>query len=218
MALSVLVSDVMLGIRRRVDAERDTDFLPDAELISYINTSMKRLHRILAEAYPERFRKEVLITSDGSPSYDLPADWLGTIGVDRQCSIDDYDPLYVLNEFERNRYPATTRATSRAYRALVGKLWLYPTPVSGQVYRHVYLPTPTPITASGDTIDGILGLEELIELDVAVRITLKEEGDASAFAAERDRMVKEAEDVALLANVMTARRIAVPGDSCDWDD
>lgn len=211
---SVTVAALIVRIRRWVSADGDTAFLPDTEVLDYLNEEWPRVYAIYTKAYPELFRTEVETTTDGTAFRPLPADFFATIGVDYKQSASRYFRLRRLMEAERNRYNGTSSQRSRSFRVIQNSLYFYPTPPTGQVYRHIYLPT-APVLGLGDSIDGILGHEKFLELECAIRIiAAKDEADAGQLVALRDRCLAEVQEEATMRQ---AEESIYPVDEYDED-
>jgi hypothetical protein len=207
MARSVAVSTIMLRARRWANMERDTDFLPDSELLEYVDSAWTRLYKLYAAAWPERFQTEQSITTvAGTATYALPADHLASIGVDSSDG-GRWSAMRPLQEEDRNAYQDGGQPLG--WRVIGANLALYPTPGSAIALRHIYLPTAPALTSTAATIDGVLGHERLIELDVALRLKAKEEADASALFAEYMRMRAEVEEEAQMRVLRTPQTIAI---------
>lgn len=212
MARSVAVSVIMTRARRWANMERDTDFVSDAELLEYVDSAWTRLYALYAKAWPERFQTtQTVTTSSGTATYALPADYLGTISVD--CQVGSvYYPLPLIEEYQRNDFQTGYSVNPAGYRVIGENLVVIPTPTATLSIRHTYLPTATPITSSATTIDGVLGHERLIELDVALRLKAKEEADTAALFAEYMRLREEVEEEATMRSVRTGQTIAITRD------
>lgn len=211
---SVSVANIIVRVRRWVSAAGDTVFLPDAEVVDYINEEYPRIYAMYAKAFPELFRTEVDVTSTGVATYALPADYFETIGVDWKQSSTRTFRLKRLMESERNRYSGVTSGPSRSYRVLGNTLALFPTPRVGDVYRHIYCPTaPTYIVS--DSIDGILGHEKLLELAIAIRVIAgKDEADTTQLA----QLYAECKAEVMEEAAMRDAEAVYPTDECDADD
>lgn len=222
MADLVLVSAILTGARREADKENDPH-VSDAELLLYMQQSWKRLYAIYAKAWPERYRTEQTITSTGVAGYAVPAAYMGTIAVDYKESPSVYIELELLQEEERNLFNGVASGRSVAYRVLgdgaSAAVNLYPTPVTGQVYRHIYLPVATTLTAASQ-LDVMNGHDRWLELDLAIRMLNKEESDVRSRIEERDRLLADVLEEAQLRSVTTPHRIAMRGenliDPADW--
>lgn len=181
----VTVSDIMLGARERID-DAGGALVEDTPLILYINQAFGKYYDILVSAEPAFFQAEATVTTvAGTRPYNLPDDWYGTMFVDRLVSGDEYQPVKRLRPDQRLAF--TERGQPCRYQVEGGKLAIYPRPDSIYTLRHTYVPTWTKITDSANQIDGLLGNEDLIELECAVRALSKEfDGNAPAgLVAER---------------------------------
>lgn len=153
----------------------------EAQYVAFVSDEYTRLHAAYVKAEPDRYRTEATITGvTGTSAYALPADWLATLHVDF-TSGSIREPLQRLQEQDRNRY-ITTSGQSRAYRLIGTNVVLYPTPLTGQSYTHIYLPTAPVLTAAispaatalANTIDCRMGHERYLQFCIA-RILLNAE-------------------------------------------
>jgi hypothetical protein len=145
----------------------------EAEYISFIDEEHARLYAMYVQAEPDRYRTEATITGVGGTSaYALPSDWLATIAIDF-ASGSVREPLCRLQEQDRNRYLNST-GQSRAYRVIGTNVVLYPAPLTGQTYTHIYLPTAPTLSAVGTSIDCRLGHDKWLEMCVARTLLNKE--------------------------------------------
>lgn len=160
-----------------------------------INASLGAWHGFIAKAVPERYEAEQIITADGSTSYPLPADHYQTIGVDYQLTSNCRVALKRLMVQERNAYSTDQNVQAEGYRLKGTTLVLLPPPSSG-TYYHVYVTAAPVLTQPSDSIDAVNGWEEWIVYDVAIKMLLKEESDASALIAERNKIQAEMEAAA----------------------
>jgi hypothetical protein len=210
MARSVAVSTIMLRARRWANMERDTDFVPDAELIEYVDSAWTRLYKLYAAAWPERFQTEQTIaTVVGTATYAVPADWMSTISVDRYLGAEWVD-LLPIEEQDRNSFQF--QGDPVAFRVIGDNLTLYPTPGAGLTLRHIYLPTAVSITDPAQIIDGILGHERMIELDVAIRLKAKEESDSSQLQSKYDAIEIEVMEEAQMRILRSAQTVGMVND------
>jgi len=139
---------------------------PETEYLRRVNRHYARLHAFYVGMEPDRYRTEATITVSvaDTASYPLPEDWLSTIGIDAVVG-NQRPELVRLHEEERNDYIGQT-GQSRAFRLLGSNVVLYPTPIVGQVYRHIYLPT-APVLLIGASVDCRVGHEAWLEWCVA---------------------------------------------------
>jgi hypothetical protein len=120
------------------------------------------------KAEPDRYRTEVTITAGtGGDVHVQPARRLvlhhrGRLRQRQRRARE----LRRLQEEERNDYIGQT-GTAEAFRDIGATITLYPTPTTGQLYTHIYLPTAPVISTVADTIDCRIGHEDWIEKVVA---------------------------------------------------
>lgn len=187
--------------------ERDTDFVSNSELLEYVDSAWCRLYGLYAKAWPERFQTtQTVSVSAGTATYALSSDYFGTISVD-VLDGSTYYALPLIQEHQRNDFQHATGFGG--YRVIGSNLTFVPTPTASATVRHTYLPTATAISSSATTIDGVLGHERLIELDVALRLKAKEEADSSQLFAEYQRIREEVEEEAVMRSVRTGQTIAM---------
>lgn len=145
----------------------------EAQYVSVCNDEFCRLYAYYVAAEPDRFRTEETITAlAATPNYDLPDDWLSTIGVDYVSGETRFE-LERLQEYARNDY-RQSGGHSLAFRVIADEVILYPTPVVGQTYTHIYIPTAPVISSTADTIDCRLGHDKFLQMCIA-RTLLKTE-------------------------------------------
>lgn len=186
MARSFTVAQLRTKARRRADQET-TARITDDELNDYLSSAYTELYEYLAKAGLAYFESTQAITSTGVATVALPADHFQTIGVDYQLDTQRWVELANLQGQERNLF---NQAGSRslAYRLVGGSLVFYPTPPTGQVYRHIYVPAPADLTLDAQTVDGVSGWEELIVINAAIRCLAKDESDTAPLERERDQL------------------------------
>ena len=129
--------------------------------------------------------------------------------VDRLISGDEYLPVQRLRPDQRLTF--TERVEPQRYQIEGGQLALYPRPAAVYTLRHTYIPVWTAITLSTQTIEGLLGNEDLIELECAVRALSKEfDGNAPAgLVAERKEALERLQEKAFQRNVIDAQVVGM---------
>lgn len=203
MARSVTVQSIVDMVQILVE-DPSHKLASETDYIRRIDRTAARLYRFYVEAEPDRFRTEATITAGTGivvgtvASYALPAAWLSTIGVD-YANGSQREQLDRLQEEERNDYVGQT-GTSRAFR-LVGSsnITLYATPVVGQTYIHIYMPTAPDLTvaiapaltALTNTIDCRLGHEDWIEKCVARDLLKMKNEYAGQWDSDIDKIEAE---------------------------
>lgn len=149
----------------------------EAQYVGFISDEYTRLYAAYVEAEPDRFRTEATITGITSTSaYALPSDWYATVGVD-YVSGSVRKQLRRLLEADRNQY-FVSGGDPDAYRVIATNVVIYPTPVTGQTFTHIYLPTAAPLTSVATSIDCRLGHERYLQFCVArILLTTEESYD-----------------------------------------
>lgn len=182
-----------------------------ATLLGYVSDSRAELHDMLADVDPSRFETTQAIATVGAASFNLPADYRSTIGVDYQDTSGIWRELEWIDERERNRFQSLGNAlqTAEAFRLIQSTLVLYPTPPSGQTYRHLYVPIPAKLVADTDVIEGVSGWDEYIVVDAIIKCVLSEaDPDMAPPWMARKAELKQRIEELRSARVMTqARRV-----------
>lgn len=188
MARSVTVQVIVDGARFLAD-DANGKLASTSAMVTFTDLLWARLYSFYLAAEPDRFRTEATITSDGTATYTLPTDWFSTIGIDFFFGTSNVCELERLQETERNMFVGQGSGQSRKYRLGATTIVLFPTPVLGQTYRHIYLPTAPALTVVGSTIDCRMGHEEYLQLCLARKLLQKEE----AYDGRWDRQIDKIE-------------------------
>lgn len=165
-------------IRQRADMEH-TDFVTDAELDQLINTEYAELYGLLVRHSLQRSETVQTITADGSENYDLEASFYSLVGVFRT----EGDVRVRLSRHSERFRAGSVNGPATSYRLINFTLELYPRPTSG-TYEVVYIPVPAELTNDADTLDGVLGWEEMVVISAAIKCLQKEE-------AEHDHLLRD---------------------------
>lgn len=162
MARTVTLGTLVTRCQRRADLENQDN--PSAsEWKEMIHLVYAELYELLVQAGMSYFDAEAVIITDGTAVYDLPDDHLASIGVDYVAdTAGRRRQLAELMVPERNWSSGLVGAPEAAAWRFTGtNLTLYPTPPSGQEYRHIYIPVPADLSAAADgttlemaTLDG----------------------------------------------------------------
>jgi hypothetical protein len=183
-------AELRTKVRERADLVGN-NFVTDTELNGYIDASYADLYDILIESGLNYFRITGTVNSvAGTASYALPSDFYGTVALDYQVNTNQYVKVPEIEFADRLSFP-TTGTRGLGYEIVGSNLILYPAPsATGQVYKHLYIPSPAKLAADGDTVDGVSGWEEYIVVDCAIKCKEKEEADASQLERERARLLE----------------------------
>jgi hypothetical protein len=217
----------MIDVQTIIDRARQaSDYVgnshvQDSEATSQLDGLWAQHYGDYTAAYPELYRVEATVISDGTADYALPADYFGTIGMDWEESVGGRrTELRRLQEHERNRFAGLTGTHhSTHFRVIGGNLYLYPTPTSGQRYIHIYIPVPTRLDAVSDQIDGLLGHERLFVIELAKFILMKCQKYDGRFEVEiRELVAKLKQEAAMrqLVEPQTCEDPLSPWDRYDW--
>jgi hypothetical protein len=197
----------------------NSTFITDSELNGYISASYAELYDILVQSGLIYFTPTTqTVAATGVETYALPADYYGTVRVDR-VEGSSYIPLIEYMITERTNYENNGSGLAAAYSAQGSNISLLPAPTSGS-YRHIYIPAPADLTSDSDTVDGVSGWEEFIIVDAARKMLQKEE--SSTIALERDliRLKERIEEMAQNRAWASPRRITDVQssriDAMDW--
>lgn len=170
------LANIRLRIKQRSDNEHTgSSFVSDSELDGLINKSRQELFGLLLlnglNSVPETSYE---ITADGSETYDLPDDFVTAMSVYR---IEGGNHIRLVRHDARHHPNTEVKGDASTYR-----IWGYktdaviqfsPIPTSG-TYKVRYVAAPTDLAADGDIVDGVLGWEEYIVVDVAIDVLIKE--------------------------------------------
>lgn len=189
-------------VRRRADMET-SQFIKDAELTSYINTSIAELYDLLVQKFGNDyfFNSYSFSLVPGTESYNLPADFFKLLAVDIQLANGEYNTVKRFELNERNKYNSTVLrgvygSSWLRYRVAGSKLYFAPIPQSSETIRIYYIPLPTTLVGDSDTFNGYNGWEEYVLVDATIRCLNKEESDISSWMAAKKNLVVRIEEAA----------------------
>jgi hypothetical protein len=170
------LAQIRTRIRQRTDHEHDVEaFVTDLELNQLIRKSQYELFGLLVNAgvhtVPEL---EFEIQADGAVTYQLPGDFFAVQGVFR----DNNGYFYrLVRHGARTKPYDDLRSDASSYRTwgytLDATIELSPRPDKGR-YVIRYIPAPTELVTDADVLDGVLGWEEYIVVDVGIDVLMKE--------------------------------------------
>lgn len=198
-------------------------YITTTELNALINTSYAELYGTLVRYGMHRDEELATVVTDGTAKYQLPADIYAVLGVYRVET--NGDRTYLSRHDHRLRpNQSRTQAKAHTYRVVGANMEFNPIPTSG-TYELVYIPVPGEMSADEDQIDGVLGWEEYVVIDVAIKLKQKEDSDPALLMAERERLLRRIqeesrdEEMSECGTVQSVRntsgRRLIPG--CDWD-
>ncbi len=204
MARTFTLAQLRTKARERSDMV-NSSFVTDSELNGYISASYAELYDLLVQSGLIYFTPTTqTITGSGSETYALPADYYGTIRVDR-LSGSDYLPLTEYMIMERHSFENSS-GDATVYSPQGSNISLLPAP-SGGTYRHIYIPAPSNLSSDSDTVDGVSGWEEFIVVDAAKKMLQKEESSTAAIERDLERIRARIEEMVQNRAWSTPRRV-----------
>jgi hypothetical protein len=211
-----MATTTLLQLRTRIRQRADlvgSDFVTDTELNDLINTAYKELYAHLVAKSLNRTETSYAVPITGAASYALPADFYSLIGVYRTEGLDKLR----LTRYSDTFQPSTRTGDACEYRVVGSNLALHPVPTGG-TYTLVYIPVAPVLATDADTVNGVLGWEEFIVLDVAICCLEKEESDTSKLEYKRDRILKRIADEANAIEFTETVRIRNTRDDSSFTD
>lgn len=199
---SYTLAQLRTEVRRRADIET-SQFIKDAELNSYLNSSIAELYDLLVQKFGNDyfFNSYSFSLVPGTESYNLPADFFKLLAVDIQLANGEYNTIKRFELNERNKYNSTILrgvygSSWLRYRVAGSKLYFAPIPQSSETIRIYYIPLPTTLASDSDVFNGYNGWEEYVIVDAAIKCLNKEESDASAWVRAKQNLVVRIEEAA----------------------
>lgn len=174
--------------RQRADME-NSQFISDSELVGLINDSITELYDILITTFEDYYLKdEIISVVHGQDEYALPDDFYKLAGVDLRITDSEFLTLKPFQFTERNTYnnsviyASSQDANVRSRYRLIGDVIKFiPAPSAGKDIKLWYHPSFVDLVDDADEFNGINGYEELVILDVAMKMLQKEESDTTAL-------------------------------------
>lgn len=168
----VTLAQMRTAAQSRIDMLNST-YVSNSEWAQFITNSYKELYDLLVSAYGDDYyvASPYAFTTDGTNArFSLPPDFYKLLGVDLNAS-GRWITLHPFPFAERNRNGASSSV-----------------PAGGQQLQLWYIPEPTNLVNDADTIDGISGWEEYVEIDAAIKAAGKEESDVSLLLSQKTSM------------------------------
>ncbi len=168
-----------------------SDFIEDAELNGYINSSIAELHDLLVSSYGSDYflSNYTFATVPGQSDYALPSTFYKLMGVDLKINNNDYVALRQFNFNARNKRKDSSVSISGQpnveYRLLGSNLKLTPAPDGANTIQIWYVPKATELVSDSDTLDDLNQFSEFVIVDAAIKMLQKEESDVSILMAQK---------------------------------
>lgn len=200
----VTLAELKTQARQRADME-NSEFVSDAELVTYINSSLAELHDLLIASYCDDYMmEEHVFSSTTALEYALPSDFYKLRGVDvRRGSNAQWATVKRYN-FNRRNEQQNAYAWNllglpyMEYRLVGSKIRFNRTPDAELEFRIFYHPKLTKLVTDSDSYDDINGFAEYVVTDVAIKMLQKEESDVAVLAAQKVALTERI--VAMAAN------------------
>lgn len=211
---TVSLDTLRTRIRQRSDNEHTgSSFVTDTELTQLINTSYQELYGHLVRAGLHMNESVGTITADGSGTYQMPTDYYSILGVFR---IEGGNKYRLARHSVRHRVGTGQTGTATSYRIVGTDVELSPRPLSGD-YEIIYVPVPGELEDDDDLMDGVLGWEEYVVIDVAIKVLQKEESDVTTLLRERERLLLRIQEEAAAEEMTESWTVADVRRQCAYD-
>lgn len=193
MGYPVSLETLMLKSRQRANLEGSAAFIPDAELIAEINTSIAAWWDLVRATtwngtqFRQRYNFTTTAASNPTPYvspapgsyYPLPADFLHLISVDIAISSNLIITAQAYQEENRNifkYYPVGAWIWNQPiyYQLQGGNIVFIPGPIGAFTVQVNYCPIAPTLNRPTDSLDSINSWEEFIVLDVAIKMLIKD--------------------------------------------
>ncbi len=217
---------IRTACKQQVDLENHA-VISDAEWAGYISRAYGELYTIVFDAGWQYFEYATNLTTDGSNELTEVSDHFSTVNLSylADASAGRYVDLRELAPQERSAMSGRSGSgPARFFAHVDDKLYLYPTPPTGQVYQLRYTPQPPDVTTfdGDDCLDVVTpdGHDFLI-WSVAVRAMGKTEADPTLAMREREAARERFTNSVRQRSQYSARRVQVDyGDDAedvrDW--
>jgi hypothetical protein len=192
--MTVTLLELRTGARQRADQE-NSDFVTDAELDTYINSEIAELKDLLIGAYDSDYDVQTVSfsTTANTASYALPNGtnysaapaFYKLRGVDVKLDGTNWLSLQPFNFNERNKNLDSGWGISAdlRYRLVGSNIMFTPVPSDAHEVKLWYIPVATKLSADSDTLSDLNQYSEYVMVGAALKMIVKEEGDASALAS-----------------------------------
>lgn len=193
MAKSVRLDYMRDQVRDRT--EQSSEFVGDNELTDYVNDSIAALYDLLIKHDQLRYRStDTIVVVSGTQSYSLAADYyqLKAVELEDTSHPNGYRTMHRIPWEERHHFHGSSATDKYSARYVIdgGQLHIYPKPSWSGNVQVVYIPTPTLLSADGDTFDGINDWTEWVILDVMIKVRDKANESTSDTLKQQARVEK----------------------------
>lgn len=190
----ITLAEIKAQARQRTDTE-NSEFVSDAELTSYVNSSLAELHDLLIASYCDDYiMNEHVFSSTTELQYDLPSDFYKLRGVDVQRGPNGQWATVKRFNFNRRNEQQNAYAWNLLglpyleYRLVGSKIRFNRTPDAALNFRIFYYPKLDKLIDDADVYDDVNGFAEYVVVDTAIKILQKEESDVSVLMAQKEAL------------------------------
>lgn len=214
MSRLITVGTLVTRASRRADLENQ-DRVSSAEWKSFLSEAYAELYEAVIETGARIGEKTADISTDGSASYALPSDHIETVGVGYVVSNANGEIRELCEAMaqERHSYSGLTGASeARRWSFVDGSIALYPTPPSGQTYRHTYIAQSPDLSseADGTSVDVFCsGGERFVVWGMTLLARDKDDADISSARAHKAEALLDAVSWATKRALYSPRRVIV---------
>lgn len=175
--------------KQRADKEND-DHIAASEWLELVNESYGELFEAVAETGLRYFERVATLTTTGIAYVAEPAAVMATIGLDYVVAASgERRPLTEIMIHERAMWQGRTGSFATNFAAVDDRIYLYPTPPTGQTYELLYIYQPPDLSAyaSDDCVDVVVPSGEAFLIwNTVIKAHAKGEGDVQLAIVERD--------------------------------
>lgn len=226
MGRPVALSELKAAVRSLAD-QPVGGIITDEELVRFINQGAGKLYRQLCAKWQNDFVTSAQLTASVD-HVALPTDF--HVLLRAECLVGGAWLTMHSFGWEDAGTPApysfvNTYNTAQSYQRRGTDLYLRPSPAPYPTVRIFYIPNTWAKTAGGvakakledptDTIEGVIGFEELIVIEAAIKCLQKEESSVTDLVRERERLYQLVESEADNRDVGAPR---VAQDTRGWGD
>lgn len=193
--MAVTLSTLRTRVRQQADQENST-FISDSELTVYVNQSAAELHGMLTTLYEDYYLTTVDFSLSTVNTYTLPTDFYKLRGLDYSLGGDWVTvPRFAFEDRNRfqTRYQRGDLESWRMFRLMQGALYVIPEDDFAGDYRLWYTLAYTHMTSDSDTLSDLMGWDEYVVVDAAIKCLQKEESDASLLMARKAELKRRIE-------------------------
>ena len=218
------MGDLLLRCKQRADKVSDDHIggTDTAEWHRLISEVYGDLFSVVAETGLRYFEYTATLTTDGTNYVSEPSDLLATIRLDYiiNTTTGERRSLVELMQAEQPAFAGQSGQFARAFALVDDRIYLYPTPPTGQTYELLYIPQPPDLStfASDDCVDVVTpDGEAFLIWGVAALAKAKASQDASLHLAKQEQARERLTSWAVARAFTNARRKVVT-DADAWLD